>query len=141
MSECSQSRNFHENNIDLAKSGLESGAWIDGYVFQNKEENGSLPLQKIRVLHFVRAVYHTKIHVFPHPGYYNIKCRSQNAEKVMHINERLLDQSAILFNYVPFEKGNFSERKEFAPRGSEFFPLMEIPYGMENTLTKLDDLL
>ena len=31
-------RNFYENNIDLAKSGLESGARIDKYVYQNKEE-------------------------------------------------------------------------------------------------------
>ena len=28
--------------------------------------------------------------------------------------------------------GNFSLRKEFAPRGSEFFPLREVSYGMEN---------
>ena len=40
----------------------------------------------------------------------------------------------ILFNCVPFPNGNFSERKEFAPRGSEFFPLRAVPYGMENHL-------
>ena len=31
-----------------------------------------------------------------------------------------------------FQNGNFSLRKEFAPRGSEFFPLRAVPYGMEN---------
>ena len=34
--------------------------------------------------------------------------RSQNAEKVTHIKERLLDQALILFNCVPFQNGNFS---------------------------------
>ena len=33
---------------------------------------------------------------------------SQNAEKVTHIKGRLLDQAMILFNYVPFQNGNFS---------------------------------
>ena len=58
--------------------------------------------------------------------------RSQNAEKVTHIKERLSDQAVILFNFGPFQNRNFSERKEFAPRGSEFFPLRAVPYGMEN---------
>ena len=49
----------------------------------------------------------------------------------MHIKGRLLDQAVILFNWVPFH-GNSSERKEVAPRGSKFFPLRAIPYGMEN---------
>ena len=48
---------------------------------------------------------------------------SQNAEKVMHIKGRLLDQAMILYNYVPFQNGNFSQRKEFAPRVSKFFPV------------------
>ena len=30
------------------------------------------------------------------------------------------------------KNGNFSERKEFAPRGSEFFPLRAVPHDMEN---------
>ena len=34
--------------------------------------------------------------------------RSQNAEKVMHIKGRLLEQAMILYNYVPFQNGNFS---------------------------------
>ena len=39
-----QSRNFYENNMilrfvlsDPAKSGFESGAWIDGYDYQNRD--------------------------------------------------------------------------------------------------------
>ena len=58
--------------------------------------------------------------------------RSQNAEKVTHTKGRLLDQAVILFNCVPFHNENFSERKEFAPRGSGFFPSRAVPYGMEN---------
>ena len=38
----------------------------------------------------------------------------------------------VLFNWVPFQNGNFSYRKEFAPRGSEFFPLRAVAYGMGN---------
>ena len=48
--------------------------------------------------------------------------RSQNAEST-HIKGRLLDQAKIHFNCTPFQNANFSYRKEFAPRGSEFFPL------------------
>ena len=33
---------------------------------------------------------------------------SQNADKVTHIKGRLLDQTVILFNCVPFQDGNFS---------------------------------
>ena len=54
--------------------------------------------------------------------------------KVMHIKGRLLDQAVILFNCVPFHNGNFSDRKEFAPRGCEFFPLRAVPCH-----SKLDD--
>ena len=57
---------------------------------------------------------------------------SQNAEKVTHIKERLLEQAVIIFNCVPYQNGNCSYRKEFAPRGSEFFPLKAVPFGMEN---------
>ena len=53
---------------------------------------------------------------------------SQNAENVTHIKRRLLDQAVILFNCVAFQNGNFSERKEFAPRGNKFFPLRAVPY-------------
>ena len=48
--------------------------------------------------------------------------RSQKAKKVTHIKGRLLDQAVILFNCVPFPNGNFSERKEFAPRGEQILP-------------------
>ena len=49
-----------------------------------------------------------------------------NAEKVT------LYKAVILFNSVHFRNGNFSKRKEFAPTGSELFPLWAVPYGMEN---------
>ena len=61
-----------------------------------------------------------------------LQWRSQNVEKVMHIKGRLLDQAVVLFNCVPFQKGNFSRRKKFAPRGSEFFPLRAVPFDKEN---------
>ena len=47
----------------------------------------------------------------------------------------------ILYDYVPFRNGNFSQRKEFAPRGSEFFPFCVLPNSMEITFTTLSDLL
>ena len=58
--------------------------------------------------------------------------RSQNAEKVIRIKGRLLDQAMILSNCAPFQNVNVSQRKEFAPRGSKFFPLRAVPYRMEN---------
>ena len=48
-----QSRNFYENNMilrfvlsDPAKSCLERSAWIDGYDYQNKDTQKTLPLWK-----------------------------------------------------------------------------------------------
>ena len=48
----------------------------------------------------------------------------------------------ILFNCVHFQNGKLYYRKEFAPRGSEFFPLRAraVPFGMENQFTTLGDL-
>ena len=63
--------------------------------------------------------------------------------KNTHIKGRLLDLAVILFKCVRFENQNFSYRNEFAPRGSEFFPLRAIPYSMKNkkqTFIALDDL-
>ena len=57
---------------------------------------------------------------------------ARKLKKKTHIKERLLDQAMVLFICVPFQNGNFSKRKEFAPRGSEFFPLRAVPYGMKN---------
>ena len=51
---------------------------------------------------------------------------------VTHIKGRLLGQAVTLFNYIPFYNENFSERKEFAPRGSEFFALRSVSFAMEN---------
>ena len=46
-----QSRNFYENNMifrfvlsDPDKGSLESSAWIDGYDYQNKDTQKTLPL-------------------------------------------------------------------------------------------------
>ena len=50
---------------DLAKGGLESGAWVDGYDFENKDKH--FTITKIRVCYFFCAVYHSKNHVVPHP--------------------------------------------------------------------------
>ena len=61
--------------------------------------------------------------------YYGV---DRTLKRVTHIKVILLDHSVILFNYVPFQNGNFSLRKEFAPRGSEFFPLRAVPQCMEN---------
>ena len=41
---------------DPAKNGLEGGAWIDGYDYQNKVKN-----------FFFRAVYHSTTRVITHP--------------------------------------------------------------------------
>ena len=65
--------------------------------------------------------------------------RSQNAERITHTKGRLLDPAVIHFNRVPFQNGNFSKRKEFAPRGSKFFPLTAVPYVMKITFTILGD--
>ena len=55
--------------------------------------------------------------------------RSQNAEKVTHIEGRLPDQGVILFNFF-FKMGPFLNGKNLI-RGSEFFPLRAVVYGME----------
>ena len=47
--------------------------------------------------------------------------RSQNAVKGSHIKGRLLYLAAIHYNCAPFQNGNFSERKELAPRGSSLW--------------------
>ena len=60
---------------------------------------------------------------------------SQNAENSTHIKGRLLYQAMILYNYVPLQNGIFSSRKEFSPRGSEFFPLRAVPKVIENHFT------
>ena len=58
--------------------------------------------------------------------------RSQNAERATYIKGKLLDQAVVLLNCAPFQIRNVSLREEFAPRGSEFFPLRAVPFGMEN---------
>ena len=53
--------------------------------------------------------------------------RSQNAENYAHQRETTGSSRGF-----PFQNGNYFKRKEFTPRGSEFFPLRAVPYGMEN---------
>ena len=65
---------------------------------------------------------------------------ARTLENVTHIKGRLLLQAVILFNCVPFHNGNFSKRKEFAPRGSKYFPFRAVPYGMEINFATLGDL-
>ena len=50
---------------DPAKSGLESGAWIVGYDYQNKDKI-HYHYEK-RVCYFFCAVYHSENHVIPCP--------------------------------------------------------------------------
>ena len=50
---------------DPAKSGLESSAWIDGYDYQNKDTQKTLPLRKNKSVIFFSAVYNKKNHVIP----------------------------------------------------------------------------
>ena len=45
---------------DPAKSGLESSAWIDGYDYQNKDTQKTLPLRKNKSVIFFSAVYNKK---------------------------------------------------------------------------------
>ena len=47
---------------DPAKSGLEDGAWIDGYQTKTK----TIPNTKNKSPLFFRTVYHSKNHVIPH---------------------------------------------------------------------------
>ena len=53
---------------DPANSGVEGGAWIDGYDYQNKEKK-TLPLRKKKKESaiFFCAVYHSTTHVISHP--------------------------------------------------------------------------
>ena len=93
-------------------------------------------LHKQSVLSFVAFIHK----VWPHTKVHDKQWCSQNAEKVMHIKGRLLDQTMILYNYAPFQNGNFSKRKELAPRGSESFPLGVVLKGMENHIYHIGGL-
>ena len=54
--------NFYENNIILwhyqirPKSGLESGAWIDGYDYQNKDKKNITSAKKKICYFFVQCI-------------------------------------------------------------------------------------
>ena len=68
-----KSRIFYKNNMilrfissDPTKSGLGSGAWINGYDDQNKDTQKHYHYEKISLLVF-SAVYQNKTHVIPYP--------------------------------------------------------------------------
>ena len=59
--------------------------------------------------------------------------RSQNAEKVTHINGRLLYPALILYNYVPFRISTSLKGKNLFQEGASIiFPLRAVPCGMGN---------
>ena len=74
-----ESMNFYENNMilirfilsDPAKSGLESGAWIDGHDIQKRQDKKktekTLALRKNMSVILFSAVYQNKAHEIPHP--------------------------------------------------------------------------
>ena len=51
---------------DQAKSGLESGAWINGYDYKNKDKK-SITITKHSIRYFFRTLYNSKTYVIPHP--------------------------------------------------------------------------
>ena len=53
--------------------------------------------------------------------------RSQNAEKVTHTNGGLLDQTTILFNYVPFQIGTSLTGKHLITEGANSFLYEQFP--------------
>ena len=55
---------FYKNMVS-AKSGLECGAKIDQYKYQNNEKKSTLPLRKKRVYHFICALYDNRNHETP----------------------------------------------------------------------------
>ena len=66
--------------------------------------------------------------------------RSQNAEKVTHIKERLLDQAMILFNRVPFQMGTSLKGKNLLPEGANSFLYEQFYRVWKITFITLSDL-
>ena len=56
-----------------------------------------------------------------------------------HHQKDATETSKVLVSCVPLQNVDFSSRKEFAPRGSDFFPLREVPYYMVNDITTFED--
>ena len=75
------------------------------------------------------AYDYVKFYLTPGQNEKGKQWRSKSAEKITHIQGRLLEQAVILFNGVPFQSCNFSFREEFA-HGSEFLPLRVEPYDI-----------
>ena len=66
--------------------------------------------------------------------------RSQNAEKVIHIKGRLLDQAMILFNCVPFQLGTSLKGKNLLPGGANSFLYEQFLIVWTITFTTFSDL-
>ena len=66
-----------------------------------------------------------------------VQWRSQNAEKVTHIEGRLLDQAVILFNCVPFWNGNFCIRERICFEAERILSFKQ----WKITFTTLGDIL
>ena len=65
---------------------------------------------------------------------------SQNAEKVMHIKGRLLDQAMNLFNYIPFQIGTSLKGKNLLPEGANSFLYEQFLIVWKITFITLSDL-
>ena len=63
--------------------------------------------------------------------------RGQNAEKVMHIKVRLLDQAMILYNCVPFQMGTSLKGKICSQRKRILTPLKKLSRSTHITLKVL----
>ena len=66
--------------------------------------------------------------------------RSQNAEKVMHIIERLLNQAIILFNCVPFQMGTSLKGKNLLPLEANSFLYEQFLIVQKISFITLSDL-
>ena len=94
-----KSRIFYENNIilrfissDPAKSGLGSGAWINGYDDQNKDTQKHNHYEIIS-LSFFSAVYQNKTHVIPYPAISAILDAILNILQHLNITTTTISQS------------------------------------------------
>ena len=65
---------------------------------------------------------------------------SRNAEKSTHIKGRLLDQTMILFNYVPFQVGTSLKGKNSLPEGANSFHYEQFLIVWKITFITLSDL-
>ena len=70
----------------------------------------------------------------------NSQWRSQNAEKVTHLKERLLDQAMILFNGVPFQMRTSLKGNNLLLEGANSFLYEQFLIVWEITFITFSDL-